>query len=336
MSKIKPYLKRLNKSKVLVVGDLILDHYIWGKVDRISPEAPVPVVKVTKESFMAGGCANVALNVRALNGYVAICGLVGKDQFGKSLLSLLKKNQIDFSGVFIDETRQTIRKTRVIANHQHIVRVDREDVSIINSAILDKMRDYLIKIMRDFNVVIVSDYAKGFINKSLIDILKDSFCKKDVFFIADPKVKNISLFRGFDLVTPNRKEAMEAAALNDEGKENDIIKAGKKLIKTYKFKSLLITRGEEGMSLFSENNHFRIPTFAQEVFDVTGAGDTVIATVGAGLSAGLPLLQSCIISNIAASVVVGKVGTATATVAEIEDKWAKLDNTIKKQLEKYL
>jgi rfaE bifunctional protein kinase chain/domain len=334
MNKLAKLLKKLSNANVLVLGDLILDHYIWGKVERISPEAPVPVVKVTKESFMAGGSANVALNIRALSGNVSVCGIVGKDQFGKKLLNILEKNGINKLGVFVDSEMETIRKTRVIAHHQHVVRVDREQPVVVSKKILKNLEEFLADKKDVFNVVIISDYAKGFINESIVGLMRRIFDKS--LYLADPKVKNMKLFYHFDLVTPNRKEAMEAAGIADNGKDDDILKAGTKLLKTYKFKNLLITRGEEGMSLFTNGKHIRIPTFAQEVFDVTGAGDTVIAAVGTALSAGIPLVKSCIIANLAASVVVGKVGTATATIEEVEDKWNKLDTNIKKQLEHYL
>lgn len=334
MKKLNRLLEKYKIANVLVIGDLILDHYIWGKVDRISPEAPVPVVKVTKESFMAGGCANVALNIRALNGSVSICGVVGKDQYGRKLLSLLEKSGIDNSGVFIDSTRETIRKTRVIAHHQHVVRVDREETFTDHKNIYQQLKNFLERKKDQYNVIIFSDYAKGFIDRKLLEIVKENFKKS--LFLADPKVKNVPLFRDFYLITPNRKEAMEAAKIEDSGKEEDLIRAGKKLLNEYALKNLLITRGEEGMSLFIDSKHIKIPTFAQEVFDVTGAGDTVIATIGAGLSSGIPLIKSCIIANLAASVVVGKVGTATATPEEIEDRWNKLGSSVKKTLEKYL
>lgn len=334
MKRLHRLLEKLKEANVLVIGDLILDHYIWGKVDRISPEAPVPVVKVTKESFMAGGCANVALNIRALNGKVSICGVVGKDQYGRKLQSLLEKNGIDSNGVFIDNKRETIRKTRVIAHHQHIVRVDREEALTLDKGIYKQLEDFFNRKKNQYNVIIFSDYAKGFIDNKLLEIVKKNF--KNSLFLADPKVKNVSLFKDFYLITPNRKEAMEAAKIEDGGKEEDLIRAGKKLINEYSLENLLITRGEEGMSLFTNGKHLKIPTFAQEVFDVTGAGDTVIATIGAGLSSGISLIKSCIIANLAASVVVGKVGTAVAKPEEIEDRWNKLDNNVKKTLEKYL
>lgn len=334
MRKINYLLKKLKNANVLVIGDLILDHYIWGRVDRISPEAPVPVVQVTKENFMAGGCANVALNIKSLLGKVSICGVIGKDQYGRKLIYLLEKNGIEKDGVFVDENRETIRKTRVIAHHQHVVRVDRERLIPIENKILKKLENYLLSKKDFFNVIIFSDYAKGYITKDVIELVRRIF--KKAIFLADPKVKNMHLFSKFYLVTPNRKEAMEAARLSDDGREENIIKAGNKLLKEYELENLLITRGEEGMSLFTNKEHIRIPTFAQEVFDVTGAGDTVIATIGAGLSSGISLVQSCIIANLAASVVVGKVGTATATIEEIENRWEKLDSVIKKKLESYL
>jgi rfaE bifunctional protein kinase chain/domain len=335
MSKLTGYLNSLTKARVLVIGDLILDHYIWGKVDRVSPEAPVPVVMVTRENFMPGGCANVALNIRALDGRVAVCGVVGRDLYGRKLVDFLKKHAIDTAGVITDDTRPTTLKTRIIAQHQHVVRVDKEEVRQADGRVMESIRRFLKAKLCEFNVIIVSDYAKGFINEAVIKELR-KYAGNETIILADPKVKNMALFRNFYLVTPNRKEVVEAAGLYKGDGENAIIESGRKIMKELSLKNLLVTRGEDGMSLFMVAKHIRIPTFAQEVFDVSGAGDTVIAAVAAGLSGGLDLVKSCILSNIAASVVVGKMGTATATRNEIEKKWEDMDNKVKKQLEHYL
>ncbi|MCX7990438.1 MAG: D-glycero-beta-D-manno-heptose-7-phosphate kinase [Proteobacteria bacterium] len=334
MSKLSDYLKGLKKAKVLVIGDIILDHYIWGKVNRISPEAPVPVVFVTKESTVPGGSANVALNISSINGGVTLCGVIGKDLYGENLLKLLNEKKVDTSGVLTDNSRHTTVKTRVIAQHQHIVRIDKEEVLEVSDEIIEKMKKFLKSNCHKFNVIVISDYAKGLITKKLVEIIKESF--NEVFLIADPKVKNESLYTGFDLITPNRKEAFEIAKIIDDGTEETLIKAGKKIMSELKLANLLITRGEEGMSLFTGKKHIRIPTFAQEVFDVSGAGDTVIALLSAGVSSGLNLIKSCIIANIGASVVVGKMGTATTTVEEIERRWSLMDKSIRKELESYL
>jgi len=336
MSKMEELLKKLKNGKVLVLGDLILDHFIWGKVDRISPEAPVPVVRVTKENFMPGGSANVALNIKALGGDVAVCGVVGNDEYGNRLLSILKGMDIDTEGIIFDSKRPTTIKTRVIAQHQHIVRVDKEEIRDADRDIVKKIKAVIKSKLNEYNVIIFSDYAKGLINEEVKDAVIGEIGKKRVLLLADPKVKNIHLFKGFFLVTPNKKEAFESARVEISDSEEELIAVGKELIKRYELKNLLITRGEEGMSLFMDNRHVRIPTFAQEVFDVSGAGDTVIATIGCALSAGLNLIKSAIISNIAASVVVGKMGTATTTTEEILHRWKGLDKRIKNELEHLL
>lgn len=334
MSKLTEYLKNLKNANVLVIGDIILDHYVWGKVNRISPEAPVPVVLVTKENFVPGGAANVALNISSIRGKVHLCGLIGNDIYGDILLALMEGKGIDTSGVVSDNRRPTTLKTRVIAQHQHIVRVDKENPVDVGNKTLEKLKKFLYENRDSFNVIIISDYAKGLITKDIVDIVKD--CFKEAFIISDPKIKNEALYKNFNLITPNRKEAFELAKIIDDGKDRTLINAAKIIMKELDIPNLLITRGEEGMSLFIKDKHIRIPTFAQEVFDVSGAGDTVIALVGAGVSSGLDLIKSCIIANIGASVVVGKMGTATTTIEEIEKKWALMDKTVKKQLEVYL
>ncbi len=334
MSKLTEYLKNLKKADVLVVGDIILDHYIWGKVNRISPEAPVPVVFVTRENFVPGGASNVAVNISSLKGQVHLCGVVGEDSYGEVLLNILKERDVNTAGIVKDKIRHTTLKTRVIAGHQHLVRIDREEPFDAVGASIKRIKDFIRANKNRFNVVILSDYAKGLITRELVNFIKKEL--KNAFFIADPKVKNEYLYKELHLITPNRKEAFEIAKMVDDGSEKTLILAAKKIIKELKLPNLLITRGEEGMSLFVNDSHIRIPTFAQEVFDVSGAGDTVVALVAAGLSSGLDLIKSCIIANVAASVVVAKMGTATASTDEIEKKWSLMDRKIKKELERYL
>lgn len=334
--KLEKLLTQIRNSHVLVIGDLILDHFIWGKVNRISPEAPVPIVNVTKETFMPGGAANVALNVASLGGNVALCGVIGNDIYGEKLMAILKEKGIDTEGVVIDRSRHTILKTRIIAQHQHVVRVDREEIVENNSSVAKKIKSIVVSKLPAYNVIIFSDYAKGLINKTLCRYILEAVKDKQVHLLADPKVKNIHLFKNFFLVTPNKKEAFESLSLEVKDDEKSLIDVGRRLLKKLALKYLIITRGEEGMSLFYEDSHVRIPTFAQEVFDVSGAGDTVIATIACGLSCGLTVLQSAIISNIAASVVVGKMGTATTTISEISNRWKTLDKKIKRELEHLL
>lgn len=336
MNRIKPLVGSLAKARVAIFGDLILDHYTFGKVDRISPEAPVPIVRVQRESFMAGGSANVALNIRSFGGRVRVFGVVGNDAFGGEVTGFLDRHGIDTTGVVVEDDRPTTLKTRIIAHHQHIVRVDREDVRPIGRRTMRSVLDRIEHGLDGCNVIILSDYAKGFITKELVEAVRRYARAHDALVLADPKVKNIGLFKGLDLVTPNRKEALEAAGVTDTDGSADLVKVGRSLVSSLKLKNLLITRSEEGMSLFSKGRHIHLPTLAQDVFDVSGAGDTVIATVGAGLSAGLSLPASCIVANLAASVVVAKVGTATATTAEVLHRWRELSPQLKATLEPYL
>lgn len=336
MNRIMPYLKMLRNARVAVFGDLILDHYIWGKVDRVSPEAPVPVVRVTRENFLAGGSANVALNIKAVNSTVGVCGVVGSDVYGEQVISFLDGNGIDTAGVMVDDERHTTLKTRIIAGHQHVVRVDREEVKTVNAAMVKRVTEFVERNRSKYNVFVISDYAKGFVTKQMVNELRKAAARNKVYLLADPKTQNVGLYKGFYLITPNRKEAVEASKLHRVESDAELTKAGRKLMRGLSLRNLLITRGEEGMSLFSGREHHRIPTFAQEVFDVTGAGDTVISVIAAGLSAGIGLLQCCILANVAASIVVSKIGTATATADEIARKWHDMDADLKRELEKFL
>ncbi len=336
MNKINNILKRFKNSRVIVLGDLILDQFIWGNVERISPEAPVPVVRVVRENYMPGGSANVALNIKSLGGDVAVCGVVGDDFYGRNLISFLKDKKIDTEGIILDPKRPTTLKTRVIAQHQHVVRVDREEIIESDNQTVSKIARIIKKKLADYNVIVFSDYAKGLINGQMKDAVLHETAKKDTFLLADPKVKNIVLYKGFYLITPNKKEAFEAAGVEKSSSEKVLLEVGKKLKKQLALKNLLITRGEEGMSLFTGNKHIKIPTFAREVFDVSGAGDTVIATIACGLSGGVDIVRASLISNIAASVVVGKMGTATTNTKEIMDAWTKMDEKVKKELEHLL
>ncbi len=309
---------RFSESKVLVVGDIMVDQFIWGKVSRISPEAPVPVVRVTDENLLLGGCANVLNNIYSIGGKPAVAGVIGSDDMGKWLKEELERMKIDTEGIFVETGRPTSVKTRVIAHNQQVVRFDRENKKPITANSIGKIIEYVKSIKDDLGAIIISDYKKGVIFKKLIEGIKEAISGQDIFLCVDPKQNKFSLYRGCDLVTPNQQEAERALGVEFEN-EDDIIKGGKKLLTSYDFKTVLITRGEDGMMLFEKNGDVTpITALAKEVFDVTGAGDTVIGILALSMAAGATLKEAAVIANHAASIVVGKVGTAKVSQEELK------------------
>lgn len=326
MKQAERLIERFSKSSILVVGDLILDRYIWGKVSRISPEAPVPVVEVMREDFLLGGATNVAANIVSLGGRVSIAGVTGNDRARDVLIRLMEARGIDTSCVVTDE-RPTTVKTRVIAHHQQVVRFDKEDHSKINSDLLKKILTYVhAKIKKgSINAIIISDYKKGVVSRELIKGILRYSRPAGIFVAVDPKVGHFPFYRGVSIITPNLKEASEGSGIEIRD-EATLIRAGKKLLKALSLEALLITRGEEGMSLFmkekedrDEIKHHYIPTRAKKVFDVTGAGDTVIATFTLARASGASMIEACEIANYAAGIVVGEIGTATVTPEQLKE-----------------
>ncbi len=305
-------IEQLKNARVAVVGDLICDKYVIGKVERISPEAPVPVVRVEKEKYFLGGASNVALNLKSLGSEVFLFGVVGNDSCGKRLLNMIRDSGLDVGNILTLEDRPTTLKTRVIAQSQQIVRFDREKILRI-----DKKHAYeIVKGVKEsgVNAVIVSDYGKGVVSDYLIDELK----KIGVFIAVDPKIKNAYAYNGVDIITPNLKEAQEISGIEIDAFPNGIELAAKKIIKKTKCRYLLITEGEKGMSLFDENGLIlKQESQAKEVYDVTGAGDTVIAVLTAAISSGFDIKDAVALSNAAAGIVVGKMGTATVSLEEL-------------------
>jgi D-beta-D-heptose 7-phosphate kinase/D-beta-D-heptose 1-phosphate adenosyltransferase len=298
--------------KILIVGDLILDRFIYGKVNRISPEAPVPVVEVTGESFLLGGAANVANNVLALGGIPSLAGIIGHDRAGEVLIELIKGKNINTEGIVVD-SRHTTVKTRIIAHNQQVVRFDKEERKRLEGKNLLNLKKYIADAIKGHDAIIISDYKKGVITASLIkDIVKNAK-KNDVFVAVDPKVGHFHLYKEVSLVTPNIAEASHGAGIEIKD-EKSLLKAGKILMKRLLCKAVLITRSEEGMSLFEKDRSaykiVHIPTVAKKVYDVTGAGDTVIATITLAHAAGASLKEAAIIANHAAGIVVGELGTA--------------------------
>ena len=313
---MKELFGKFGKTGILVIGDLMIDQFIWGRVKRISPEAPVPVVEVTEEELLLGGAANVAHNVLSLGGRVFIAGTIGKDDTGKILLDKLRENGVNADGVIKDGTRPTTVKTRVIAHSQQVVRFDREEKTEIQRATLSLLLEYVRSCLPMISGIVISDYCKGLITKKLVKTLLELAGKK-IFIAVDPKVGHFDYYRGVDLITPNTSEASLAAGI-DISDDETLISAGNLLIKKLQCGSVIITRGDEGMTLFEKNGRItHIPTCAREVYDVSGAGDTVIATLTLCKAAGAPLSDAAIVANHAAGVVVGKMGTATVTQQDI-------------------
>lgn len=309
-------IEKFRKARILVVGDLIMDHFIWGKVKRISPEAPVPVVEVTSESIMLGGAANVINNIHSLGGRSLVTGVIGNDPDGKKLVASLKEKGIPAEGIITDRKRPTTIKTRIIAHHQQVVRFDREMREKIDPQSTDKVLGYIKKAAKAADIVVVSDYAKGLVTQRLMEET-NSLCLDIGRPVAvDPKVEHFGFYRRSTIVTPNNLEASQGSGIEITDNET-LHRAGETLFERLGCQALLITRGENGMSLFEPGNETHIPTVAQEVFDVSGAGDTVIGTLALALAAGANYKEAAVLANFAAGVVVGKVGTATLTSGEL-------------------
>jgi len=307
---------RLSRGRVLVIGDLMLDHFIWGRVERISPEAPVPVVRVTRESIHLGGAANVVHNLRALGGQVVACGVIGRDGAGRQVLEELRRLGARTDGVIESRQAMTIRKTRVVAHSQQVVRFDHEAPDL-PAAAAARLLAFVEKRAADFDAVVVSDYGKGVISPDLLARLAALRARRSFRLIVDPKKPNFDHYRGITLATPNLGEAAEAAGVTLRD-ERDVAAAGERLLQRWQAEAVLITRGEQGMSLFQRGARARhLPTLARQVFDVTGAGDTVIATCALALAAGARLDEAAHLANHAAGIVVGKVGTASASAEEL-------------------
>jgi D-beta-D-heptose 7-phosphate kinase/D-beta-D-heptose 1-phosphate adenosyltransferase len=310
------FLSRFSRVRVLVVGDLMLDEFVWGKVSRISPEAPVPVVWVQSESTMPGGAANVANNIRALGGQVRAVGVVGQDRWGSVLLADLNERRIDTSGV-VAARRPTTVKTRVIAHHQQVVRVDREVQEPLPAGVLERLIATVTEAVSQVDAVIVEDYGKGVITRPLLEAVIPLVRKHRKIITVDPKQEHFELYRRVSALTPNRAEAGEAVGRELET-DRDVERAGSEILRRLDCEGLLVTLGEDGMWLFEQGGRqTRISTVAQEVFDVAGAGDTVIGTFTLALASGATMAQAARIANYAAGIVVGKLGVATATPQEL-------------------
>jgi len=309
------YIDKFNEVRIFVIGDVMLDIFMYGKVNRISPEAPVPVVNITHEKKVPGGAANVALNLRELGVDTTLIGLVGGDEEGRFLENYLHNNKIKI--FLLNDGRPTTVKTRIIAGGQQVVRVDREVSHKLSDKKEAKIIDFLEKNVDIFDGIIISDYAKGMITKKLIKKIVELCKKYNKIVTVDPKIENFFYYKEVTTLTPNNKEASSATGINIKD-DRSLIKCGNFILKKLGSKSLIITRGEKGMTIFENGQVEHLPTVAKEVFDVTGAGDTVISVVSTMLALNAPLRESAILSNIAAGIVVGKIGTATVNIDELK------------------
>ena len=324
ITRVRELLERAGHSRVLVLGDVMLDQFIWGNVNRISPEAPVPVVEFERESFMPGGAANVARNLTAFGAGTELLGVCGNDPAGEQLHALLSANAVDCRGLLPVPGRMTTKKTRVIAQQQQVARVDRETRADIDAATRGKLLKVLEHQLPKADALIIGDYGKGVVTQPLLDELKRRCRARGIWLSVDPKPVHQLDLAGLSLITPNRKEAFELAGVTDGRRQGDPLKdasllgVAEHLLGSLRPALLLITLGDQGMLLCQRGQApFHIPTMAQEVFDVSGAGDTVIASFTLAIVAGASPLEAAIFSNHAAGVVVGKVGTATVTPEEL-------------------
>lgn len=300
--------KSFDGKRIAVVGDMMLDGYFWGDVKRISPEAPVPVLEVEDEFFRFGGAANVAFNILTLGGIPVPVGVIGKDGYGNIFTSLLNEKKIEEDGIIVDEERPTTTKTRVIANHQHVVRIDKESKAYINSRIEEKIFSFLNSASGKLDGIILQDYNKGILTPTLISKIISLANKKNILITVDPKFDNFFEYKNVTVFKPNRKETESVLGIRIKS-DNDISSAGKTLLNKLNSDYVLLTLGEEGIAVFEKGDkERRMPTKARKVADVSGAGDTVISTLTIALAAGADIYESSFLANYAAGIVCGEVG----------------------------
>ena len=310
-------ISKFNQTHLLVIGDLMIDEYLRGEVDHISPEAPVPVVAIKSQDYTLGGSGNVANNLIALGAKVSVLGVIGKGRDGTLLLSKLDALGANTQGIMQEPGRHTTKKTRIIAEHQQVLRIDRETKREISAPTFKNIIRSAEKIIPDVDVVLISDYGKGLINRAMIKDLVQIAKKHNKTTIADPKGLDFTKYAGVNLLTPNKKEASLASAVEITNTKT-LEEAGQVLLDKSNIDKLLITCGKDGMVLFEKNRKpSKTATKAREVYDVSGAGDTVLAVLGLGIAAGLPIKTAVSLANTAAGIVVGKVGTAAVTQKEL-------------------
>lgn len=323
------HIKRLSRASVLVVGDLMLDRYVYGTVSRISPEAPVPILTVTREAAMPGGAGNVLRNLAALDASAAFISVVGDDQAGSDLTGLIGGQERVEPWLLVESGRVTTLKTRYLAQGQHLIRADREETYPLPAKLSARLIKIALDAMAATSVTVLSDYNKGVLTAEVCIALIEGAKKLGRMVIVDPKGQNYNRYRGAHLVTPNRKELAETTNMPVDT-EAEIIAAAQTLRRDYDFGAVLVTRSEDGMSLITAESVHHYPGAAREVFDVSGAGDTVVATLAASLAAQVPLTEAAQLANIAAGIVVGKVGTAVIHQADLTSAIAPVTGALQK------
>jgi D-beta-D-heptose 7-phosphate kinase/D-beta-D-heptose 1-phosphate adenosyltransferase len=310
---------QFSSCRILVVGDVIMDEFLWGRVERISPEAPVPVVEVEEESLVLGGAGNVVNNIISLGGQALLCGVIGNDAMGRELIHILQKMNSPTYGLVIEDRRPTTIKTRVVAHSQQVVRVDREEREHVNEASIESITHTVKEQLDSIDAIVVADYGKGVVTRSLMDGLRSLGQGGQTILAVDPTIRNVALYKDVTLITPNNYEAQQMSGIHIED-DQSVRQAGVHLLEELGCQTVLITQGDKGMTLFEGNGETtQIPTVARKVFDVSGAGDTVIATFTLALAAGLTPGQAAVLANLAAGIVVGEIGTATVAASRLKE-----------------
>jgi len=315
----KKLIHQFSQMKILVIGDLMVDRFIRGKVSRISPEAPVPVVLVKDEVNLPGGSGNVVMNIASLGARVSCAGVIGEDLPGDHLLEHFQQAGIETDGIWRDPTLSTILKSRVIAEHQQVVRFDHENQKSLSHPVHTEIKNALPEMIRQTDAVILSDYGKGLITQPLLTLAIGAAKKFKKPICVDPKLEHFLLYQNVTCITPNLSEALGGMHRLKLDPQDGVKKLGQDILKALRCKSALITQGEGGMTLFEKNRITHIPTKAREVFDVTGAGDTVISVLTLSLACGASFFEAATLANLAAGIVVGKLGTATVSPLELKE-----------------
>ena len=310
---------KFSSCRILVVGDVIMDEFLWGRVERISPEAPVPVVQVEEESLVLGGAGNVVNNIISLGGQALLCGVIGNDAMGRELVHMLQKMNSPTHGLVVEDRRPTTIKTRIVAHSQQVVRVDREESEPVTEASIKKIITVIKEQLGSIDAIVISDYGKGVVARSLMDGIRSLGQGSQTILAVDPTVRNLALYKDVTLITPNNYEAQQMSGIHIED-DQSVRQAGVHLLEELGCQMVLITQGDKGMTLFEGNGETtQIPTVARKVFDVSGAGDTVIATFTLALAAGLTPSEAALLSNLAAGIVVGEVGTAPVAASRLKE-----------------
>lgn len=312
---VQQIISRFRSLRILVLGDFMLDHFVMGRVDRISPEAPVPIVDVDREEFHLGGAGNVVMNGKSLDAQMIPLGVIGNDWAGERIRELFLEEQLSSDGLLTSE-RPTTLKTRILAHQQQVVRVDREQRTPISNELQSQLVNQFMEVIDSVDGIIVSDYAKGTLTPALLAKILPEARKREKLVCLDPKTRHFSSYTPVTVITPNQAEAASLLGYPIVTQE-DLMDAANRILKLIDCKALLITRGDKGMALFSNGELTLVPTKAREVYDVTGAGDTVVTTICLALAAGAKMIEAVELANAAAGIVVGKIGTATVTAAEL-------------------